>query len=216
MPAAIEPLINIDSEPKPPKEFHVAAFYSISNCQPGLRGVSLGNFLIKQVAGMLASEFPRVKRFCTLSPIPGFRDWLRGMLTSPDQAGALPDAVRQSLENVQQTMGPLLDRGVAEMRAAERPREKCAGDLERLCAAYLLGVGESDSITRDTVARFHLNNGARMDRLNTGADLSDKGLRQSLGLMVNYVYDLKTIENNHEKFVAGKTDASKQVRGLVA
>ena len=215
MPAAVEPLISIDSEPASPKEFHVAAFYSISNCQPGLRGVSLGNFLIKQVAGLLAAEFPRVKRFCTLSPISGFRDWLRGMLAMPDQAGALPEAVRQSLESVQRTMGPLLDRSIAELRAAERPREKCAGDLERLCAAYLLGIGEPDGITRDTVARFHLNNGARMERLNTGADLSDKGLRQSLGLMVNYVYDLKTIEHNHEKFVAGKTEASKPIRGLV-
>ncbi len=216
MPAAIEPLLNIDSTPQPQKEFHVAAFYSISNCQPGLRGVSLGNFLIKQVAGLLSAEFPRVKNFCTLSPIPGFRDWLRGMLATPEPSDAIPDGVRQSLDIVQRTMGPLLDKGVAELRAAERPREKCARDLERLCAAYLLGLGEPDGATRDSVARFHLNNGARMDRLNIGGDLSDKGLRQSLGMMVNYVYDLKTIESNHEKFVAGKTEASKQVRGLVA
>jgi len=216
MPSAIEPLISIDSEPKPKKEFHVAAFYSISNCQPGLRGVSLGNFLIKQVAGLLAAEFPRVKNFCTLSPIPGFRDWLRRTLAMPDQAGALPETVRQSLDCVQRAMGPLVERGIAELRAAERPREKCAGDLERLCAAYLLGVGEPDGVTRDSVARFHLNNGARMERLNIGGDLSDKGLRQSLGMMVNFVYDLKTIEHNHERFVAGKTEASKQVRGLIA
>ena len=215
MPAAIEPLIAIDSEPKPQKDFHLAAFYSISNCQPGLRGVSLGNFLIKQVAGLLAAEFPRVKQFCTLSPIPGFRDWLRGMLTTPDQTGALPESVRQSLDSVQRTIGPLLDKGVAELRAAERPREKCARDVERLCAAYLLGLGEPDHVTRDPVARFHLNNGARMERLNVDGDLSDKGIKQSLGLMVNYVYDLKTIERNHGKFVTGTTEASKQVRGLV-
>ena len=216
MPAAIEPLINIDSEPKQLKDFHVAAFYSISNCQPGLRGVSLGNFLIKQVAGMLAAEFPRVKQFCTLSPIPGFRDWLRRTLATPDTAGALPEPVRQSLDSVQRAMGPLLERGITELRAAERPREKCAAELERLCAAYLLGIGEPDGVTRDGVARFHLNNGARMDRLNIGADLSDNGLRQSLGMMVNFIYDLKTIDNNHKKFVAGKTEASKQVRGLVS
>ena len=215
MPDAIEPLINVDSESKPQNAFHVAAFYSISNCQPGLRGVSLGNFLIKQVAGLLATEFPRVKNFCTLSPIPGFRDWLHRRLATPDQAGTLPESLRHSLDSVQRTIGPLLDKGIAELRAAERPREKCAKDLERLCAAYLLGIGEPDGVTRDAVARFHLNNGARMDRLNPGGDLSDKGLKQSLGLMVNYVYNLKTIERNHGKFVTGTTEASKQVRGLV-
>ncbi len=215
MPAAIEPLINIESESKPQKDFHLAAFYSISNCQPGLRGVSLGNFLIKQVAGLLAAEFPRVRKFCTLSPIPGFREWLRRTIATPDQIAALPEAVRLSFDNVQRTIGPLLDKGIAELRAADRPREKCASDLERLCAAYLLGIGEPDKFTCDAVARFHLNNGARMDRLNPAGDLSDKGLRQSLGLMVNYVYDLKTIERNHGKFVAGTTEASKQVRGLV-
>ena len=215
MPRAIEPLISIDSEPKPQTDFHVAAFYSISNCQPGLRGVSMGNFLIKQVAGLLAAEFPRVKIFCTLSPIPGFHDWLRFAMATPAQTGNMPDTVRTSLDTVRTTMGPFLDKGIAELRAAERPREKCARDLDRLCAAYLLGIGEPDGITRDSVARFHLNNGARMDRLNMGGDLSDKGLKQSLGLMVNYVYDLKTIERNHEKFVDGTTEASKQVRGLV-
>ncbi len=215
MPVAIEPLINIDSQPKSQQDFQLAAFYSISNCQPGLRGVSLGNFLIKQVAGLLAAEFPRIKQFCTLSPIPAFRDWLRRTLAAPDQIAALPKAAQQSLENVQRVIGPLLDKSIAELRAAERPREKCAPDLERLCASYLLGIGEPDGITRDPVARFHLNNGARMDRLNPAGDLSDKGLKQSLGLMVNYVYDLKTIERNHEKFVNGTTEASKHVRGLL-
>ena len=181
MPDSIEPLINIDSESKPQKDFHVAAFYSISNCQPGLRGVSLGNFLIKHVAGLLATEFPRVKNFCTLSPIPGFRDWLRRALATPDLTATLPDDLRQSLDRVQSAIGPLLERSVAELRAAERPREKSADDLKRLCAAYLLGIGEPDFVTRDPVARFHLNNGARMDRLNISGDLSDKGLKQSLG-----------------------------------
>ncbi len=215
MPDAIEPLINIDTTPTPQKAFQLAAFYSISNCQPGLRGVSLGNFLIKQVAALLASEFGRVKHFCTLSPIPGFRDWLRRVIVSPDHAEIFSKPTRESLENVRRAMGPLLDKSAADLRAAERVREKCAEDLERLCAAYLLGVGEPDGITRDPVARFHLNNGARMERLNVAGDLSDKGLKQSLGMMVNYVYDLKTIERNHQQFVAGKTEASKQVRGLV-
>ena len=215
MPAAIEPLIDIDSEPKSQKDFQLAAFYSISNCQPGLRGVSLGNFLIKQVAGLLAAEFGRVKKFCTLSPIPGFRDWLRNTLANPEKIALMPETIRQSFDNVQRAIGPFLDKATVELRAAERPREKCAKDLERLCAAYLLGIGEADKVTRDPVARFHLNNGARMDRLNSGGDLSDKGLRQSLGLMVNYVYDLKNIERNHEKFVSGATEAAKQVRGLV-
>ena len=215
MPAAIKPLINIDSIAMSPDDFSLAAFYSISNCQPGLRGVSLGNFLIKQVAGLLAAEFPRVKRFCTLSPIPGFREWLHGLTASAGKAAMLSGSVRQSLDVVRRAIGPLLEKGVGELRGTEHIRGKCAADLERLCAAYLLGIGEHDRITRDPVARFHLNNGARMERLNTGGDLSDKGLRQSLGWMVNYVYDLKTIERNHEKFVSGTTEASKQVRGLV-
>jgi len=127
----------------------------------------------------------------------------------------LPSEVRRSFDRVQRAIGPLLDKGAGELRSAERIREKYATDLERLCAAYLLGIGEHDRLTRDPVARFHLNNGARMERLNTAGDLSDKGLRQSLGWMVNYVYDLKTIERNHEKFVSGTTEASKQVRGLI-
>ena len=216
MPATIAPLIDVAHQPQPSRTFNVAAFYSISNCQPGLRGVSMGNFLIKQVAGLLAAEFPRVKHFCTLSPIPGFRDWLRRLIASPDAAATMVEPVRRSLEAVQKSIGPLLDRNVAELRAATKPREKLARDLERLCAAYLLGVGEPDGVTRDSVARFHLDNGARMDRLNSGADDSDKGLKQSLGMMVNYVYDLKAIELNHERFVAGKTEASKRVKGLLS
>jgi len=215
MPGAIAPLIDIEAPPAEAGTFHTAAFYSISNCQPGLRGVSLGNFLIKQVAGLLAAEFPRVRQFCTLSPVPGFRDWLRRTLASPEQMAAMRDGVRESLERVQRSIGPLLDRGVSELRAADKSREKCAPDLERLCAAYLLGAGEPDGMTRDPVARFHLNNGARLDRINAGADLSDKGLRQSLGFMVNYVYDLKTIERNHEKFMQGVTETSKHIRAQV-
>lgn len=215
MPGAIAPLLDIDSPPAVPGSFHTAAFYSISNCQPGLRGVSLGNFLIKQVAGLLAAEFPRVRQFCTLSPVPGFRDWLRRTLASPEQIAAMRDSVRESLERVQRSIGPLLERGVSELRAADTARDKCAADLERLCAAYLLGVGEPDGMTRDPVARFHLNNGARLDRINIAADLSDKGLRQSLGFMVNYVYDLKTIERNHEKFMHGVTETSKHIRAQV-
>lgn len=215
MPGAIAPLLDIEAPPAEPGTFHTAAFYSISNCQPGLRGVSLGNFLIKQVAGLLAAEFPRVRQFCTLSPVPGFRDWLRRTIAGPEQMASLRDGVRESLERVQRSIGPLLDRGVSELRAADKAREKCAEDLERLCAAYLLGAGEPDGMTRDPVARFHLNNGARLDRINAGADLSDKGLRQSLGFMVNYVYDLKTIERNHEKFMQGVTETAKHIRAQV-
>ena len=109
----------------------------------------------------------------------------------------------------------MLDKGTNEHRVAERSREKYAKDLQRLCVAYLLGIGEPDGVTRDPVARFHLNDGARLDRLNPAGDISDKGLEQSLGLMVNGAYDLKTIERNYEKFVNGVTEASKQVRALV-
>ena len=211
MPAAIEPLINVDSEPQPSKAFHTAAFYSISNCQPGLRGVSMGNFLIKQVAGLLSAEFPRVKQFCTLSPIPGFREWLKRMLAQPDVT--LPYPVLESLETIQRTIGPLLEKSIAELRAAEKPRDKIARDIERLCAAYLLHL--SPTPQGDPVARFHLDNGARLERLNARGNMAAKGLKQSFGVMVNYLYDLDKIEASHEKFKQGEVARSRAVHTVM-
>jgi malonyl-CoA decarboxylase len=174
----------------------VAAFYSISNCEPGLRGVSLGNFLIKQVAEKLSSEVPSLKRFCTLSPVPGLRKWL-----STARGVAVAEAMRAR-------HGEDLGRLDAAVRAGALERDD--QDLLTACAAtYLVGYGATP--TGDPVARFHLDNGARLERINLGADVSDKGQAESLGVMVNYLYDLAAVEANHQRFMRGAVACSRQV-----
>jgi len=180
-------------EEKPPS---VAAFYSISNCEPGLKGVSLGNFLIKRVAEKLRAEAPSIKRYCTLSPVPGLRRWL-----ATAQGVAVAEALRQR-------HGADLERLAAAVRAGALERDDQAM-LTACAATYLARYGASAE--GDPVARFHLDNGARLERINLGADLSDKGLRESLGVMVNYLYDLGSVEANHERFTRNEVVCSRQV-----
>jgi malonyl-CoA decarboxylase len=213
----IGPLLDVDSATANPRDCSTAVFYSISNCQPGLRGVSLGNFLIKQVVDQLTQEFPRLKRFCTLSPVPGFRDWLKGKAARGfEPQYRIPSEVFAALAQVEAKLGDTLGVGVAEIRLQEKRISALRNELLCLVSAYLTGVGEPDGLSGDPVARFHLHNGAKLDRLNWGADASDKGLRQSLGLMVNYVYEPRRIEYNHEQFVRGVTVASKDVTGRLS
>jgi malonyl-CoA decarboxylase len=165
-----------------------AIFYSISNCQDGLRGVSFGNFLIKQVVGELQAEFPQLKRFSTLSPVPGFRRWLTQQLaeeSNPD-AALLPELARDGWWHDPEQSEPL--------RAA----------LMRLCATYLTRR-PSPGNRIDPVARFHLGNGARLERINWLGNTELRAIQESFGLMVNYLYDHDSIENNHEAFVRGGT-----------
>jgi malonyl-CoA decarboxylase len=216
MAAEIGPLIDTNAAPGDAASYQTAVFYSISNCQPGLRGVSLGNFLIKQVVDKLSVEFPRIREFCTLSPIPGFREWLkdrvaRGFAPADKRATA---KLRKALAAVAPHL-PSITGTAAELRSAGTLLTPLKRELTTLCAAYLLGVGEESGTSTDAVAKFHLNNGARLDRLNWHADDSDKGLKQSLGMMVNYVYEPKRIERNHEQFVRGKTIASSDVEDLI-
>ena len=164
-----------------------AVFYSITNCQQGLRGVSFGNVLIKQVVEDLGKEFPRVKTFATLSPIPGFRAWL------VERAAIAPGSISPAL-------AALVAKGDAVTAAdvAAAPSALQAEMMER-CARYLIstdaGVGAQDS-----VARFHLANGARLERLNWMGDTSATGLRRSYGLTVNYEYRLADLERNHDAY----------------
>ena len=212
MPAAIAPLIDKASEPMPADRFKVAAFYSISNCQPGLKGVSLGNYLIKRVADELKNELPRLKTFCTLSPIPGFARWL--------QAGAphegLPKARAESLMRAREA---LLAHGgsdlgtLANAGALRNLNEEATQALLSLCA-YYLGF-RSTMPGGDAVARFHLDNGARLERLNALGDLSAKGAKQSYGLMVNYLYDLEKVEAHHEQFTQGTVAHSRAIGALL-
>jgi malonyl-CoA decarboxylase len=177
-----QPLLDPDSPVVDPAGADAAIFYSITNCQKGLRGISFGNFLIKQVAEDLGREFPRLKTFATLSPIPGFRIWLTDTATTRPELGELAGAL--SAADWLEHAGP--DTGVRT-------------ELMRLCAYYLLHA-KHDSEPADAVARFHLGNGARMERLNWLADSSNTGMARSAGMMVNYVYRLKDVERNHEVY----------------
>jgi malonyl-CoA decarboxylase len=186
--ARVQPLLDVESPVTDPTQANCAIFYSITNCQEGLRGISFGNFLIKQVAEDLGREFPRLKTFSTLSPVPGFRAWLREALPelSASPGGAEPaEQLRLIDEPDWQTRLELT-------QAIEEP-------VLRLCAFYLLHA-KRDGEPLDAVARFHLGNGARMERLNWLADSSKQGMARSVGIMVNYVYRLDDIEHNHEAY----------------
>ena len=204
IPAAIAPLIAMqagDSQPEASKP-STAVFYSISNCQPGLRGVSLGNFLIKRVAQHLAHEVPSLKTYCTLSPVPGFVRWLGAVDTA-----ALPPHVAQAHARVAswQAVNPTLTAAAVE-QAPPSVREA----LLKLCSHFLVKgshVGQADP-----VARFHLDNGARLERINVAGDLSKNGLKQSLSLMVNYLYDLGDVERRHQEFVDRRVSHSRDVK----
>ena len=169
LPADVGPILAMQSAVGDPRRARCAVFYSITSCQPGLRGISFGNFLIKQVAQDLHAELPNLKIFATLSPIPGLRAWATKKL-----GGEMPE----------------------NLEAIESSREK----LESLAAWYLTKEW-SGGHALDSVARFHLGNGARLERLNWMADASERGLAQSFGIMVNYVYDLGDVERNHEEYM---------------
>ena len=205
MPAHIAPLIDKHSAPLVAERFRVAAFYSISNCEPGLRGVSLGNFLIKSVAEQLGRELPRVRVFCTLSPMPRFASWLLQQDTLTGKAG---DAL--------QTLRALTGGELARLQTASM-QDKLgeAGERALLAvgAAYLAQV--SPTPQGDPVARFHLDNGARLERINLRGNIGAPGLKQSCGLMVNYLYQLEKIEANHARFRAGEVTRSREVGALL-
>jgi malonyl-CoA decarboxylase len=211
MPAAIAPLIDKSSTPLQPDRFRTAAFYSISNCESGLRGVSLGNFLIKAVAQQLQRELPQLKRFCTLSPIPGFARWL---LAEPDFS-KLSHIRRSSAAELDAARERLLSLTGGELKALQSPpvHERMGEEdhtaLRLLCGAYLLYV--SPTPQGDPVARFHLDNGARLERINLRGNLSPQGLKQSFGLMVNYLYDLDKVEASHTKFRQGEVARSRNL-----
>ena len=213
MADTVPPLLDVRSASIDPSRATTAVFYSISNCQPGLRGISLGNFLIKQVVDVLSRELPRLKVFCTLSPVPGFVAWLGPLLAAAD--AARPEPLAPALKAVAKELGADVTRIAGDPKAATLRLAALKEPLLQLCAAYLLQRGDGSEAAQDAVARFHLNNGAWLERINWSADLSKKGLRESLGMMVNYLYVPRQIVSNHEKFVHGKIAASRRVRALV-
>ena len=207
-------LINKSSPVAEAKTFKTAIFYSISNCQPGLRGVSLGNFLIKRVAEKLAEEIPALKVYSTLSPIPGFTRWLEAgaPLEMPEVTASLKRRIDES-KRVLGLPGKTWAERVKEGWRPDQSTDKEKKALLRLCAAYLMFYTTSQR--GDAVANFHLSNGATLHQLNWASDLSKKGLLQSAGLMVNYLYELDKVEEQHEAFNQGKVIWSRQVEKLI-
>jgi malonyl-CoA decarboxylase len=190
MPPLLSQDVNEDAAQAQAAKADTAIFYSISNCQEGLRGVSFGNFLIKQVVEELRAEFPQLKQFSTLSPVPGFRRWLTQRLAD----GSAPDAeLSAKLAH---------DGWWNELQRSETLR----ADLMRLCATYLTRR-PSPGNRIDPVARFHLGNGARLERINWLGNTAPRGVQESFGIMVNYLYDHDSIEANHEAFVHDGTIA---------
>ena len=232
MPDAVSPLLDAQAVAGDPGRATAAVFYSISNCQPGLRGVSLGNFLIKSVVEVLSREFPRLKLFCTLSPLPGFSAWLNRQLKRGEAdppcacAGAGVESRRHRARNRRHadrrrsrgcsraTGAPegAVDCAVRHLSAARRRGGRCDQGGEATGATGAPGAAEP---VEDPVARFHLHNGARLERINWLANVSRRGMRESLGLMVNFLYEPRSIEANHDRFVRGEIAASRQVRSQV-
>ena len=215
MANAIAPLIDKRSVPASSESFKVAVFYSISNCQPGLRNVSLGNFLIKRVADELKRELPQLKTFCTLSPIPTLLPWLAKVKSFDDLPGIKPQQAEQAARALSDLRKACADDlGTLSQHGTLHTLPTAAHQaLWRLAATYL--VFGSSTPRGDPVARFHLDNGARLERLNAHANLSAKGLKQSAGLMVNYLYDLSRIETCHDRFVHGRVVHSRALSALL-
>ncbi|MCQ4162959.1 malonyl-CoA decarboxylase [Roseomonas sp. GC11] len=201
---SVQKLLDEKAPVQEPRQADTAIFYSINNCQRGLDGISFGNSLIKRVVALLSEEFPNLKTFSTLSPIPGFRRWLEEQLIEPQPKLLSEEEARQLTES-----SGLAD-GHAALRALVAHRrplgegwcQKAEPILTRLCARYLvLETGKGGRRARDPVGHFHLSNGARVERVCWRGDTSDKGVRESLGFMVNYLYDPAKIEDYHEAYV---------------
>lgn len=230
MSDSVQALLDPSAPVCDPKTADSAIFYSISNAQKGLAGISFGNFLIKRVVDDLQGEFPNLKTFATLSPIPGYRRWLDRALAARGDELLLP-AERERFAELAapEAAGEGVGEGaVAPLLAAALARTGWETDeavcravkapLQRLCATYLLEMTEAAggrARARDPVAHFHLSNGARMERLNWLADRSARGLAQSCGLMINYRYRLGEIDANHEAYRGeGRITAASAVRSL--
>jgi malonyl-CoA decarboxylase len=213
MADCITPLLDEMAGPSDLKKATTAVFYSISNTQAGLRGVSFGDSLIKRVVESLKQEFPKLKVFATLSPIPGFRAWLGKNLAT--LVGKMDDKSRALLARALGTETPQLTHIAAAAEAGPQldPDAPVRHFLMRSAASYLAGPHNAGKPV-DPVARFHLGNGARVERLNWAGDPSPKGLQQSLGLMVNYLYDLKRLDKHRADLRQGKIAVSSQIGDL--
>ncbi len=211
--SSITPLLDEAAEAADIQRATTAIFYSISSTQTGLRGVSFGDSLIKHVAETLTEEFPRLRTFATLSPIPGFRSWL-----SKNCAAQLEQLDEKRLAELGRAVGFEPPQAAHVLAAADKalelPPKSPVRQLLMQCTARYLGRELHDGKPVDPVARFHLGNGARVERLNWAGDPSAKGLKQSFGLMVNYLYDLKRIDKHHGLLAQGRVPVSGDIDSL--
>jgi len=211
--SAITPLLDEKGAEADLSRATTAIFYSISNTQVGLRGVSFGDSLIKRVVETLKEEFPKLRIFATLSPIPGFRAWLgkniAGLLEALDdkERGALGRAVGFEPPGATHFL-------TAVDSNLQLPEKSAVRQMLMRCAAHYLGQALVDGKPIDAVARFHLGNGARIERINWAGDPSAKGQKQSYGLMVNYLYDLHRLDKHRAQLAQGKIPVSNAVQQL--
>jgi malonyl-CoA decarboxylase len=199
----VQPLVDPDAPVIDPRSATCAVFYSITNCHEGLRGVPLGNFLIKKVAQDLGNELRQIRTFATASPVPGFRRWLEATIEKqhdrPQFAALAPVLARMSEPD-----------WLPEKHASELAQR----ELPALCAHYFLHANNGME-PLDSVARFHLRNGARLERINWLGDTSPAGIQRACGLMVNYIYRLSEVERNHESYIKEhKVVASRTIESL--
>ena len=199
----IEAIIGPDRTESDPGYADTAIFYSINNCHEGLKGISFGNFLLKQVVLDMAREFPQIDTYATLSPVPDFRGWL---------AQARESATDLLSREERELIGSL---DHEDWHDDVQLCVELKPVLERMIAHYLLKARRGND-PLDPVARFHLRNGARLEQINWLGDRSPERLRQSAGFLVNYVYDPRSIERNHEDYVKNhRVVASRSVRRLL-
>jgi malonyl-CoA decarboxylase len=194
IPAAIAPILSPEREVMEPDKMRTAVFYSISNCQRGLAGVSFGNFLIKQVVEEICREMPKLATFVTLSPVTNFAAWLK-LERAQDNSTALNEADKALFAALDEP----------DWWRAEETAARLQDPLMRAAAWYFLRARNGRGLPVDAVARFHLGNGARLERINWLADTSERAMAQGHGLMVNYQYDLDDIEKNHEAYAESRT-----------
>ena len=212
----VRQLLDAKAETRDPKAANTAIFYSISNCQQGLAGISFGNYLIKRVAEQLARDLPNIKDFATLSPIPGLRRHIDDRLKSEGDEALTSERDRLAAAGHQRRRRRR--RGAPPARPAELvggagDRQGAAADPDPARRTYLTSTDDKGRAL-DRVAHFHLGNGAIVERLNWLADTSANGLRQSYAMMVNYRYKLADVDANHEAYASGRVVASREVRAL--
>ncbi len=207
----VQALLDLRAPQPDPEKMRCAIFYSISNTQSGLRGISFGNFLLKRVVEELLREFPRLKTFATLSPIPGFANWLARQDVEAMLALLSEKADRQRTMD-EQLAGEAWLALLTEAAQADKAPDAMQKAGLRLAARYLKNMKNNTPL--DPVARFHLGNGARIERLNWGADTSAKGMRQSCAIMANYLYDLDELDENLASLAQGKVRTGRALRWL--